>query len=113
MREGAARGGKQRLRHGAANDPHFRNSSSQCAFRGFEFQDHSTGNFIVANQLLYLAATNDSQHFFAIEDAFNVSEKDQAVRLDKFGGGSGHVIGVDVVNLTIGAQPETGSDRYD
>src|SRR5579863_6897946 len=59
----AIRRGQQSLGHGAADDAHFRNARVQRALARFELQDHSTRNFILADEFLCFARRNDFEHF--------------------------------------------------
>ena len=101
---------KQSSRPRAADDAHFGDASGECALGGFELQNHSAGNFVSANQIFDFGSAHRTQNFFAIEHAGDVREENQAVGADKFRGGRGHVIGVDVVKLAVGAQAHAGSD---
>ena len=86
-RAGATRamyGRKQCARNGAANDAHFGDPASECAFGCFEFQDHAPGNFVLADKLFDFAAAYGAQNFFAIEHTGDVGEKNQPISADEF-----------------------------
>ena len=102
--------GEQSARARAADDADFGDASGECAFRGFEFQNHSAGNFVASNQVFNFGAAQGAKNFFAVKHACDVREENQPIGADKFRGGSGHVIGVDIVKLAVGAQAEAGSD---
>ena len=53
-----------------------------------------------------LFAGNGGENFVAIEDAGDIGEVHEMVCFDEFGAGRGHVIGVDVVEFAVRAQPE-------
>jgi hypothetical protein len=104
-------GGENGSRPCAADDSHFRDTAGEGALGRFEFQNHSAGHLVAANQVLDFLSLDGAKHFFAVEHARNVCKKDQAVGSDEFGSGSGHVVGVDVVEFAISAKTEAARDR--
>ena len=65
---------------------------------------------MAANQVFDFGSAQGAKNFFAVKHAGDVREENQAVGADEFSGGSGHVIGVDVVKLAVGAQAQAGGD---
>src|SRR5580704_4028683 len=109
----AVGGGEQGSGNGSAYNVHLANSAGQSALCSFELQNHSARNLIFPDEVLDLAATHCAQHFFAVQHACHIGEKNQAIGLDKFSSRGCHMIGVDVVEFAIGAKPEARSDGND
>ena len=66
----------------------------------------------LANQVFDFGSAHRPQNFFAIEHARHIRQKNQAVGVNEFRRRRGHVIGVDVVKLAVGAQSHAGSDGH-
>jgi hypothetical protein len=94
----------------AANDANFADAAFEGTLGSFQFENHAAGNDAALNEALDLLASDCGKDSFAIENAGDVGEIDQLVSAEKFGTSSGHVIGVDVIKLVIGAETEAGSD---
>src|SRR6266852_3224386 len=96
--------------HVAADDAHFAHAAIDGALGGFEFEDHAAGDDAGLHQVIQFFAGNGGKYFSAIEDAGNIGEIDEVIGAYEFSSGGGHVVGVDVVELVIGAKAEAGGD---
>jgi hypothetical protein len=102
---------EKRIGNRATNDTHLTNAAFEGALGGFEFENHATGDDAALNEALALFTGDGGENFVAVKNAGNVGEIDQLIGVEKFGAGSGHVVGVDVVKLVVGAEAEAGGDR--
>ena len=104
-------GEEKRVWSRATDDSHLADVAFESALRGFQLENHSAGDDAALDQALALFAGDGGENFFAVENAGNVGEIDQLVGVEKFGAGSSHVVGVDVVKLIVGSEAEAGGDR--
>ena len=107
----SAGGSQQRARLRAAHDAHFGDAPGQRPLGGFELQNHPAGNLVPADQVFDVRSAHRAQHLLAVEHPRHVGHENQPVGADEFRRGRGHVVGIDVVKLAIGAQPHARSDR--
>ena len=85
----------------------------QRALRGFEFQDHATGHHSRVDQAIHLFAGDGGKNFFSIQHAGHIRQINQMIGFDEFGAGSGHVIGIDVIELVVRAKSEASGHGHE
>src|SRR5208282_16551 len=81
----------------AADDVYLADAALEGALCGFQLQNHAAGDHAGMHEALDLPARDRGEDFFAVQDAGDVREIDEMVGANKFGGGGGHVIGIDIV----------------
>src|SRR5208337_2221142 len=89
----------------------FAHAAFQCAFGGFQFQNHATGDDTRLHEAFDLLAGDRGDYILAVKDAGNVRQVDKMVSADEFRTGGGHVIGIDVVEFAVGTLAKTSRYR--
>src|SRR5579863_370116 len=101
---------EKRVRLGATNDADFTNAAFEGALGSFKLENHAAGNDSALNEALDLFASDGGKNLFAVENTSDICEIDQLIGFEKLGAGGSHMVGVDVVQLVVGAEAEAGSD---
>ena len=103
---------RQRVRRGfTADDVHLVDSAFKSALGCFQLQDHAARDHARFDEVINLFAGQRGDHFLAVQNARDIGEIDQMIGADEFRASRGHVVGVDVVELAIGAKPEASGNR--
>ncbi len=95
---------------GATNNVNALDAAFEGALCGFEFEDHAPGDGSILDQGFDFLLGDGGDDFFAVENAGDVGEIDQLIGAEIFGASGGHVVGVDVVELIVGADAEARGD---
>src|SRR5439155_3594166 len=90
----------------AAHDAHFTDAAFDGPLGGFELENHAPRNDAALDQALNVLASDHRENSLPIENAGDIREIDQLVSAEIFRAGSGHVVGVDVVQLVVRTQAE-------
>ena len=101
-------GEQQRLGGGAAHDADLLDASFDGPLGGLELQDHAATDDAPLHELLDFLAGDDGKNFFTIQHAGHIREINQLVGAEEFRARRGHVIGIDVIELVVGTDAETG-----
>src|SRR5208337_1843218 len=95
----------------ASHNVNFANATLEGALGGLQLQNHAAGDDARVHEMVDLFAGNGREDFVAIEDAGDIGEVHEVVRIDELSTGRSHVIGIDVVELAVRAQPEARGNR--
>src|SRR5712692_11395807 len=100
----SVRSQQQGAGRGAADDADFADAAFDGPLGGFELENHAARNDAALDQALDFLAGDGGKNSFPVENAGDIREIDQLIGAEIFRAGSGHVVGVDVVQLIVGTQ---------
>src|SRR5260370_3594287 len=94
-----------------AIDADFADAAFDGALGSFELENHAARNNAALDQALDLLAGDGGENALPVEDDGNIREIDQLIRAEIFRAGSGHVVGVNVVQLIVRTKAEARRNR--
>src|SRR5271168_5209971 len=103
-------GEEQTIGGSAAHNADLADAAFDGALGGFQLQNHAAGNDAGLHEALDFLAGDGGKNMFAVKNAGDVGEVNQLIGGEIFGASRGHVVGVDVVELVVGADAQAGSD---
>src|ERR1700732_127049 len=114
--QGAGAFGEQfqqdRVRHPPVENDRGLDAALDCVEAGLDLRDHAAGDRALGDQPARLARSKlRDQALVGVEHARDVGQAQTAARLDRGGASAGDLIGVDVIGLAAGANPDRRDDR--
>ena len=95
----------------AADDVNFANPTLEGALGRFQFQNHAAGNDAGLHEVVNLFARDGGEDLIAVQDAGDIGKVNEMVRSNEFGTSGSHMIGIDIVEFTVGAKAKAGCNR--